>query len=336
MYLLLFEEIYMLISKQLLCEIAQIKTTTLWSKIQKLKNKEELHNQYLPIESAREILTEYYKKKNLPVKKIQTFFNFKGGTGKTSMTYNLSYFFHLLGYKILVIDCDPQAHLTRTLLGDDGQSKLSIYELIDTTSSFNRVVKEIHPDFHFIPSSVKLSFVDSLISLSPIRETVIAKLLQPIEKDYDFIFIDVNPAIGVLNRNIIVASDILNIVCEASPYSFYGMETLLQEFNLLEEVSKNKSVEYNVILNKMEPKTRTQIEILSALQQHVELSSKLCDEIVKKSEVFNISVKESTPVLFLKGKKNINSKYDIINLGKELLKKTTKPVDQKGEVKDAA
>lgn len=323
-------------AKKDLCQLADIKAGTLWKKARKIEDNKDTNSQYLPIEIAREILAEYFKQRYNSKKKIQTFFNFKGGTGKTSMTFNLSYFFYLLGYKVLVIDCDPQCHLTRTVTGYPGHDQLSIYELLEKTTSFARVVKEIHPEYHFIPSSIKLSFIDSLLASVPNREKQLLKVLEPVVRDYDFVFIDVNPSINVLNRNAIIASDVINIICEAQPYSFYGMETLLQEFTQLAELTKDNAIDFNVILNKMEQKVKTSMEIVNALQKHEEIKTKLFDEVVRKSEDFNVAAKENIPVLFLKGRKNSSAKQDIMNLGKELLIKSCVEDKEKHEVKDAA
>ena len=61
------------------------------------------------------------------------------------------------------------------------------------------------------------------------REKVFCKLIDPIKLDYDFIFIDTNPTISTLNRNITLAADELNIVCETQPYSLKGLEILINE-----------------------------------------------------------------------------------------------------------
>lgn len=314
------------VAKKVLHEIAEVAPQTIWRKLTELgfASAKENSGQHVSVFAAREVLKFYIASKKNPSMKVQTFFNFKGGTGKTTLTFNISALFYLMGYKILVIDCDPQAHLTRSVCGelDDGYS---LYDVVTGEKSLDNVIRSPLPDYSVIPSSIKLTFLESILQNKVNREKTLSKILDPVKSNYDFIFIDVNPSINQLNRNAIVASNVINIVSEAQPYSFYGMEILLQEFRQLSELSVDNEVNFKVILNKVEPRSSINISIANALQSTPGLQNNLVDHIVRKSEDFNVSAKDSIPVIGLRNRNSSNAKSDIIGLAKELLELSTVP-----------
>lgn len=253
-------------------------------------------------EESRKILYEIAGKDRKIEKKVQVFFNFKGGTGKTSLCHQMSIHMALLGFKILAIDCDPQAHLTYALGFNEGEDNITLYDVLVNKISAKEAIKNVYPGVDVIPSDLSLTRIELPLSQSTNREKVLKKVIDPIKKDYDFIFMDTNPTISILNQNATYCADVVNIVCETQPFSLKGLEMLVQE---LEDFSSamEKSIDYRIIPNKYESKTATSQEVLGSLRH--DYKEAVMETIVRKCEDINISAQKRMPVCAFCKKKSI-------------------------------
>lgn len=324
------------ISRKFISSILEISFPVVWKRLQKYDEELKAYGSKVPVAIARKMLRENFSKKYSPKTKVQCFFNFKGGTGKTTITYNIAFLLYLFGYKVLMIDCDAQGHLTKCIIEDYHKINTSLFDVLAKTHSVKDTIINIMPEMDLIPSTVKLSFVESLLVGQVRREEVLKDILEPIKNDYDFILFDVNPSLSTLNRNILIASDRINIISEAQPLSFLGMEMLLQEFNQLAKLSVNSEIDYKVLLNKLEPKIKSNMEVVNALQQNPEIQTRLYDNAIRKCDDFNFSAKNRIPIALITNKLNSNAREDILALGKEMILGSCIELNQNKEVRDAA
>lgn len=291
---------------------------------------EEKRKKYT-FEVARTLLTEFITKKLKPIDKVQVFFNFKGGTGKTSICHQISVMFALFGFKVLVVDCDPQAHLTHSLGFDEAQEFPTIYDVIVNKKAVSEIIqKDVYPGLDVIPSNLSLTRLELQLNQIPNRERALSNIIKPLKAQYDFIFFDTNPTISTLNRNATYAADIINIVCETQPYSLKGLEILVDELSAFAEAME-KVVKFCIIPNKYESKTAISQESLGSL--HTRYKEFVLESVVRKCEEFNMSAKLRLPILAIGNKRSIAIE-DIKDLTKELIRKST--IVKKGELFDAA
>lgn len=261
-------------------------------------------------------IIKHYKFSELSIKqKIHTFVNFKGGTGKTTMCYQLSAFLALCGFNVLVLDCDPQAHLSYSYGIDIYDDYPTLYDIIVNKVDFKECITKICEGLYCLPANLSLTRLELPLSQMLNREKVFKKVIDPIKSQYDFILIDTNPTISILNRNITLASDILNVVCETQPYSMKGLEILMNEIKNFLEIMEF-DININIIANKYETKITTSQEVLGQLR--LQYKSLLMASVVRKCEDINISVKKQQPILFW-GNKNSSAFEDICDLGKEII-----------------
>lgn len=169
-------------------------------------------------EAVQQICYQLVTKGLVPEKKVQVFFNFKGGTGKTSLCHQISVFFALMNFKVLVIDCDPQAHLSYSLGFEEQDENLTLYDVIVNNIPIESTIKSVYPKLDCIPANLSLTRLELPLNQKPNREKIFSKLIAPLKHRYDFIFIDTNPTISTINRNATLAADTLNVVCETQPY----------------------------------------------------------------------------------------------------------------------
>jgi chromosome partitioning protein len=268
---------------------------------------------------SRKILKDLVAANLKIIKKTQVFFNFKGGTGKTSICHQISIHLALMGFKVLVIDCDPQAHLSYAFGFDENIDYKTLYDVLINKFPIDEIIhKEIYPGLDVIPSNLSLSRLESPLSQMPNREKILFKTLEPLKAKYDFILIDTNPTISTVNHNATLAADVLNIVCETRPFSLKGLEILVGEIKKFSEAMEC-NIEYVIIPNKFESKTATSQEALGIL--HYAYKDHIMESLVRRCEDINISGKKRSPVCGFSTKRSI-ALEDIIDLSHEILKKS--------------
>ena len=170
-------------------------------------------------------------------------FNQKGGVGKTTTNINLCAYLAMEGYRVLTIDIDPQGNTTSGLGLDKRNLQLSMYDVITSDVSLKDVIikSELVPNLSIAPSTMELAGAEIEVIGNPDRETILLNKIKEIEKDYDFVFIDCPPSLGMLTINALttVESVLIPIQCE-----FYALEGVGQLMNTIQLMQKslNKSL----------------------------------------------------------------------------------------------
>lgn len=223
-----------------------------------------------------------------------------------------------MGFKVLTIDCDPQAHLTSLLGIPEQEDYPTIYDVLVNMRALKEVTISVFNGLDIIPSSLSLTRIESPLNQMVRRENILLKMLQSEDSktsQYDFIMIDTNPAFSVLNLNALMACQQLNVVCETHPLSLSGLSLMIEE---LQRVYKElqKDMNFVVIPNKYEAKTATSQEILGVLRK--DYKQETIQTVIRKCEDINVSTKRRLPVLCFANKNSI-AMEDIIDLGHEFI-----------------
>ena len=147
--------------------------------------------------------------------KVIAFGNHKGGVGKTTTTASVGGILASKGFKVLLVDFDPQANLTFSMLG--GEQEVSSYDSLIKREPLPRV--NVSENLDIVPSSLDLEYAEMELISTFSRETILKKLLQPIKNEYDFVLIDCRPSLTLLTMNAFAASTdiIVPLVPEALP-----------------------------------------------------------------------------------------------------------------------
>ena len=142
--------------------------------------------------------------------KIIAIANQKGGVGKTTTTVNLSACVAALGKRVLCIDIDPQGNCTSGLGVDKDAPEHSIYDvMINGVSAAEATVKTPTEGLDLICARKELSGAEVELVNTLARETVLKRALDKVRKNYDYIFIDCPPSLGLLTINALTAADTL-------------------------------------------------------------------------------------------------------------------------------
>lgn len=268
------------------------------------------------VDSSRKILDTFFGDKKASIsKKTQVFYNFKGGTGKTTITYQTASLLCLMGFKVLAIDCDPQGHLTNAFQFNEYEQFKTIYDAMINSVPLKDIILPVCSGMDLIPSNLGLTRIEVPLAQKTRREEILTKLISQIQNNYDFILIDTNPTISTLNMNALFASDHINIVCETQPFSLSGLGILVDE---LEHIfyEMQKPFQFTILANKYESKTATAQEVLGVLR--TDYKANMAQTVIRKCEDINVSTKNKIPVYGF-ASKNSAAIEDLIDLTHELL-----------------
>jgi chromosome partitioning protein len=172
------------------------------------------------------------------IKNIIALTNQKGGVGKTTLTLNIGYELAKQGFNVVACDLDPQASLSKNLLGEDELSKYKGIEdlfLNDKLTPDDYIVKTKIDNLSILPCRSELSSVSARILLDSASFFAVREILDKIE-GYDFCLIDTPPSLGILTLNSFIASQKLIVPVSPAVYSMLGVNDLLQS---IEKAKKN-------------------------------------------------------------------------------------------------
>lgn len=166
---------------------------------------------------------------------IVTFGNFKGGTGKTTNSTMIAHALSTKGYKVLLCDQDPQANATslylktKALVSDEIVAFNKTLMAAIQEENLAQIVTEVKENLYLLPSFSDFALYPRFLEKKFPNDTIarvqyFSSLIQPLKKDYDFIFIDVPPTISIITDAALYASDFVVVVLQTQERSLQGAE----------------------------------------------------------------------------------------------------------------
>lgn len=246
--------------------------------------------------------------------------NQKGGVGKTTTTVNLSAALARRGYRVLVCDMDPQANLTVHLdKRPDLESNTMTSLLVEDTPLADLVQPTTTENLFVVPSDTSLAGVEQVLANRIGRETILREAVEVFEKksDFDFLFLDCPPSLGVLSANALVASSHVVIPMQAEYLSLQGMAKLMEVIQLVQK-RLNPALAVSLVLPCMlDSRTNLSTEVLREIEQYfgTQLARTRIRNNVKLAEApsFGRTIFEHAP--------ESNGARDYENVADELLEK---------------
>ena len=163
---------------------------------------------------------------------VITIANRKGGVGKTTTTLNLAYSLKELGKKVLVIDLDPQANLTRCFDVENTENIKNIGHLLITEMEEESYLVEdytkSYDEIDIIPSSIYLSAVETQMRVETGSERILFEIVNQIKEYYEYVLIDTSPSLNILTINALCASDSVLITADTQLFAIVGISELLK------------------------------------------------------------------------------------------------------------
>lgn len=166
--------------------------------------------------------------------KIIAFSNQKGGVGKTTTCVNMAAFLASKGYKILLVDFDPQGNATSGLGFAKSDIKQSAYNvIIDEVPAAATALKTQTENLDILPSSIDLAGAEVELVYIKDREHALKKALQGVVQSYDYVLIDCPPSLGLLTINALSAANTVIIPIQSEYYALEGLSQLMNSIKLV-------------------------------------------------------------------------------------------------------
>lgn len=280
-------------------------------KMKGLKERKAQNKIYFGHETAREIIEHNIRQLKIATSVV------KGGVGKTTITEALAIRIALYGIRVLCIDVDQQANLTKGL-GMDAQAKNTpvMIDLIEKKAEPEDAILSVMPGLDLIPSRLDNVTLDGYMMINRLSPFIFNKIFENVFKNYDLIIFDCPPTLGSTVCASMLCADLVIAPLNPDIYSYEGIEIMGKEIeNIFQQF--NKKIDWRILLNKFDSRTILSTDYITQLIKNPEFSSKMLKSVIRTSQEF--------PNMKNKGKsifdslKNSTAKEDVDSLAKEII-----------------
>jgi len=192
--------------------------------------------------------------------------NQKGGVGKTTSTVNIGCGLSRLGKKVLLIDLDPQAHLTYSIGIQAHEVKKSIYELLKGDNTLDEVM-QAYGEMKIVPSTLDLSGAEIELSAVAGREMLLKESLKKV-KNIDYILIDCPPNLGLLTLNALTTAREIFVCLQTEYLALQGIGKLMETVQIVQKRLNKKLAISGIICTRYDRRKRLNKEVVEKIKGH--------------------------------------------------------------------
>lgn len=228
--------------------------------------------------------------------KVISFSNKKGGVGKTTTAMNMAAYCADFGKKVLLIDLDSQGNATTGLGFSKSALKKSVYNvLIEDEKIVNNILPTQVKYLDILPANVDLTGAEVDLVYKRNREHILKTVLEQVKNNYDYIFIDCPPSLGLLTINAWVASDSIIIPLQAEYYALEGVSQLMNTIAMVRQHLNPKLVIEGVVITMYDGRALIAKQITAEIKKF--FKNKLYEIIIPRNVRLSEAPSHGVPIM---------------------------------------
>ncbi|HET6499116.1 MAG TPA: AAA family ATPase [Coriobacteriia bacterium] len=208
--------------------------------------------------------------------------NQKGGVGKSTTAVNLSACLGELGWRVLLVDLDPQGNATSGYGLNRNQRSQCIYDALLGDEPIESLIEPVAIEHVFaVPATIQLAGAEIELVSAMSRETRLKSVLAPVLGDFDLVIIDCPPSLGLLTVNALTAAQGLIIPIQCEYYALEGLSKLLDSVRLVRAHLNPQLEVFGVVMTMYDMRTKLSQQVVDEVREYFD--GKVFDSLIPRS-----------------------------------------------------